>query len=180
MKMNRRFWILTTLIVLLICAVPLVARAQLFDGEREGLLLGIGVGYAAIASGGDIEGSATGFATSGKLGYGLSDQLTIYLSSTVPSIIPSLGFMYFTDRNSNYYLTGLLGYASGDQDSLLSLSGGIGYELRDHVSLELGLGYIRYTDTYTSAWNPWTGQTFNETSESNVITIAATFNVHFY
>ena len=180
MKMNGRFWMLATLIVLLICSTPLVARAQLFDGEREGLLLGIGVGYAAIASGGDIEGSATGFATSGKLGYGLSDQLTIYLSSTVPSIIPGLGFMYFTDRNSKYYLTGLLGYTSGDQDSLLSISGGIGYELRDHVSLELGLGYIRYTDTYTSAWNPWTGQTFNETSHSNIITIAATFNVHFY
>jgi hypothetical protein len=35
--------------------------------------LGIGVGYAAVASGGDIEGSATGFAASGKFGYGLSD-----------------------------------------------------------------------------------------------------------
>ena len=178
--MNGRFWLLTTLIVLLICGTPLVTHAQLFDGAREGLLLGIGVGYAAIASGGDIEGSATGFATSGKLGYGVSDQLTIYLSSTVPSIIPSLGFMYFTDRNSNYYLTGLLGYASGDQDSLLSLSGGIGYELRDHLSLELGLGYIRYTDTYTSGLNIWTGEIFNETSQTNVITIAATFNVHFY
>lgn len=36
------------------------------------------------------------------------------------------------------------------------------------------------TDTYTSGLNIWTGQTFNETSESNIITIAATFNVHFY
>ena len=180
MKMNRRFPILTTLIVLLICGTPLVTHAQLFDGKREGLLLGIGVGYAAIAGGGDIEGSAAGFATSGKLGYGMSDQLTIYLSSTVPSIIPSLGFMYFTDPNSDYYLTGLLGYASGDQDSILSISGGMGYELRDHVSLELMLGYNRISDTYTSAWNPWTGETINETSESNIITIAATFNVHFY
>lgn len=180
MKMNRRFGMLTTLIVLLICSTPVVTDAQLFDGEREGLLLGIGLGYAAIASGGDIEGSATGVAVSGKLGYGLSDQLTIYFSSTVPSVIPSLGFMYFTDRNSDYYLHGGLGYTSADEDSLLSISGGIGYELRDHVSLELGLGYIRYTDTYTSAWNPWTGETINETSQSNIITIAATFNVHFY
>ena len=180
MKMNGRFWMLTTLIVLLICGTPLVTHAQLFDGEREGLLLGIGVGYAAVASGGAIEGSATGFAVSGKLGYGLSDQLTIYLSSAVPSIVPSLGFLYFTDRNSDYYLTGSLGYVSGDQDSILSISGGMGYELRDHMSLELMLGYNRISDTYTSAWNPWTGETINETSESNIITIAATFNVHFY
>ena len=180
MKTNGRFWMLTTLIIILICGTPLVTHAQLFDGEREGLLLGIGVGYAAVASGGAIEGSATGFAASGKLGYGLSDQLAVYLSSTVPSVIPNLGFIYFTDRNSDYYLQGALGYTSADEDSLLSISGGIGYELRDHLSLELGLGYIRYTDTYTSAWNPWTGQTVNETSQSNIITIAATFNVHFY
>lgn len=180
MKMNGRFWMLTTLIVLLVCSTPLVTHAQLFDGEREGLLLGIGVGYAAVASGGAIEGSATGVALSGKLGYGMSDQLTIYLSSTVPSIVPGLGFMYFTDRNSEYYLTGLLGYASGDQDSVLSISGGLGYELRDHVSLELMLGYNRISDTYTSSINIFTGETFNETSQSNVITIAATFNVHFY
>ena len=180
MKTNLRFSTLTILIVLLTFGPSLITHAQLFDGEREGLLLGIGVGYAAIASGGEIEGSAAGFATSGKLGYGLSDQLTIYLSSTVPSIIPSLGLMYFADPNSNYYLHGALGYTSADEDSLVSLSGGIGYELRDHVSLELGLGYIRYTDTYTSGFNIWTGETFNETSASNIITIAATFNVHFY
>ena len=179
METNLRFSILTTLIVLLICGAPLIARAQLFDGEREGLLLGIGVGYAAVASG-DNGSSATGFATSGKIGYGMSDQLTIYLSSTVPSIIPSLGFMYFTDRNSDYYLQGSLGYASSEEDSHLSISGGIGYELRDHVSLELMLGYIRFSDTYTAAFNPFTGTTINETSETDIIIIAATFNVHLY
>ncbi len=34
MKMNGRFWLLTTLIVLLVCSTPLVTDAQLFDGER--------------------------------------------------------------------------------------------------------------------------------------------------
>ena len=152
------------MIVLLICGTPLVTHAQLFDGEREGLLLGIGVGYAAIASGGDIEGSATGFATSGKLGYGMSDQLTIYLSSTVPSIVPSLGFMYFTDRNSDYYIHGALGYTSANEESLVSLLGGIGYELRDHVSLELGLGYIRYSGVKATGLDLWTGQIVTESS----------------
>lgn len=180
MKTNLHFSILTTLVVLLICGLPRVTHAQLFDGERDGLLLGVGVGYAAVASGGGIEGSATGFAASGKLGYGLSDQLTLYLSSTVPSLAPSLGFMYFTDRNSDYYLQGLIGYASSEEESHFSLSGGIGYEFRSPFSLELMLGYIRYSDTYTTAWNPWTGETINETSQTNIITIAATFNVHFY
>ena len=180
MKMNRRFGLFITLIVSLIWGTPLVTDAQLFDGEREGLLLGTGLGYAAIASGGEIEGSATGFALSGKVGYGVSDQLTLYFSSTVPSIIPSLGFMYFTEQDSDFYLQGALGYTSADQDSLFSISGGLGYELRDHVSLEFGLGYMRFSDTYTSEWNIWTGEIVNETAHSNIITIAATFNVHFY
>lgn len=180
MKRNAPFSVYVFSILFLMLRAPLVTEAQLFDGEREGLLLGAGVGYAAIASGGAIEGSAAGFAVSGKLGYGLSDQLAVYLSSTVPSVLPGLGFLYFTDRNSDYYLTGLLGYVSGDQDSILSISGGIGYELRDHISLELILGYNRVSDTYTRSFNIWTGEIINETSESRMMTIAATFNVHFY
>lgn len=153
MKTTLVLLIKTTLIVLLICGPPLIADAQLFDGEREGLLLGVGVGFAALASGGEYEGGASGFVASGKLGYGMSDQMAIYFSSSVPSIVPSLGFMYFTDRNSDYYLTGLLGYSSADQDSILSISGGVGYELRDHVSLEGMLGFSKITDTYTSGFN---------------------------
>ena len=179
MTMNLRF-ILTTVIVLLICGAPLVVSAQLLDGEREGLLLGIGVGYAAVASGGDHAGSAVGFVTSGKIGYGMSEQLSLFVSSAVPQFSPHLGFMYFTDRRSDYYLQGLLGFAGSEEDSHLSISGGIGYQLRDQVSLELMLGYTRFSDTYTAGYNLWTDELINETSETNIITIAATFNVHFY
>ena len=178
MKTNRRFSILTTLMVLLICGVPLIARAQLFDGEREGLILGGGVGYAVVASGDN--NSVAGFTTFGKIGYGLSDQLSLHLSSFVPNITPGLGFMYFLDRNLNHYLHGSLGYASAEQDSNLLISGGIGYEFRDHVSLELILGLNRYSDTYTSSFNIFTGEIFNETSHYNIITIAAAFNIFFY
>ena len=38
MTMNRHFSILTALIVVLIYGIPVIAQAQLFDGEREGLL----------------------------------------------------------------------------------------------------------------------------------------------
>ncbi|MCY4569083.1 MAG: hypothetical protein OXD49_12325 [Candidatus Poribacteria bacterium] len=179
MKTNLRF-ILTTLIVLLICGAPLVASAQLFDGEREGLLLGVGVGFAALSSGGDYEGAASGFVASGKIGYGMSDQLSLLLSSAVPQFSPRLGFMYFTDRNSDYYLQGLIGFAGSEEDRHLSISGGVGYELRDQISVELMLGYTRFSDTYTTGINLWTGDVINETSVTNIITIAATFNVHFY
>ena len=171
--------ILTTLIALFICGTPLIAPAQLFDGDREGLLLGIGAGYAAIASGNN-GGAATGVAVSGKLGYGMWDQLTLYLSSTIPNISPSLGFMFFPYRNSPIYRQGLVGQASSEEDSHFSISGGIGYEMRENISVELMLGFIRYSDTYAAAYNPWTGEIINETSETNIITIAATFNVHLY
>lgn len=179
MKMHLRF-ILTTLIILLICGPPLVASAQLFDGEREGLLLGVGVGFAAFASGGDYEGAASGLVTSGKIGYGMSDQLSLFLSSAVPQFSPHLGFMYFTDRNSAYYLQGLIRFAGFGEDRHLSISGGVGYELRDQISLELMLGYTRFSDTYASGIDFFTGEVFNETSVTNIITIAAIFNVHFY
>ena len=175
MQMNLRF-ILTTLIVLLICGTPLVTSAQLFDGEREGLLLGVDVGFAtALVSGGNYEGAASGFVTSGKIGYGMSERLSLFLSLAVPQFSPRLGFMYFTDRNSAYYLQGLIGF-----DRHLSISGGVGYELRDQISLELLLGYTRFSDTYPAGVNFYTGEVFNETSVTNIISIAATFNIHFY
>ena len=52
MKINFRFGVLTFLRVLLVCTTPLVAQAQmqLFDGERNGLFIGGGIGYAAARS----------------------------------------------------------------------------------------------------------------------------------
>ena len=179
MKTNRQSWMLITLIVLLICSTPLIARAQLFDGEREGLLIGGGLGFAAVAAG-DSSGesfSGSGFSATGKIGYGLSDQLTLYFSTPVTSLVPSLGFMYYPDRRSDYYLQGVLGYTSANQDSIVSIAGGIGYELRDHVTLEGMLGYNRFSYTYTSYG--WFSRSVRDNT-INIITIAATFNVYFY
>ncbi|MDE0634987.1 MAG: hypothetical protein OXI43_03925 [Candidatus Poribacteria bacterium] len=178
MKMNKHFFILTTLMMLLICGTPLATHAQLFDGKREGLILGGGIGYAAVASG--DYGSATGFTTLGKIGYGTSDQLIIYVSSSIISFFPSLGFAYYPNLDSDYFVQGALGYTSADNDSILSISGGMGYELRDHMALEFMLGYNRLSDTYTSSFNIFTGATTTATSHSNFITIAATFNYYFY
>lgn len=182
---NRHKWMFRTLIVLFIWSPPLIAQAQLFDGEREGLLIGGGLGFAVIAMGDDHSGesfSGTGFTTTGRIGYGLSDQLTLYFSSAVPNLVPSLGVMYYPDRRSDYYLQGLFGYTSANRDSLMSIAGGMGYVLREHVTLEGMLGYNRFSDTYTtyggSFWGGFT--TYTATTTLNIITITATFNVYFY
>ncbi len=183
--MNSRLSILVA-IILLVCGIPLITDAQLFDGKREGLLIGGGVGFAAAATGNDDSGgsfSRTGFVTSGRIGYGLSDELTIYFSSSVPNIVPSLGVMYFADPNSEYYLQGLFGYASGSSYSLFSIAGGLGYELRDRITLEGMFGYHRHTDTYYSPYQAsllWGPYDSSEPTHTNIITMAVTFNFYFY
>lgn len=166
---------LTVLVLLLICSGQRVAEAQLFDGKREGLVVGVGVGYAAAAAGGI--GAAAGFTTFGRIGYGFSDAFTLYFSSSLPSIAPAIGVLYTPERWDPYYFQGTLGYASLGDDSLLSVSGGLGYEVRDHVTLEFALGFHRHTESHTHSINWWTGETLTETSQTNIITIAATLNV---
>ena len=184
-KMNRRFSVFTILIVLLICGAPLIADAQFFDGEREGLMIGGGLGYAGIVTGQDSSGesfSASGFTTTGRIGYGFSDQLTLFFSSAVPNIVPSIGVMYFADSRTNNYLQGLIGYTSAAEDSLLSIAGGVGFGLNKHVTLEGMLGFNRFTDTYTSYGGSFFDglTTSTETTMTDILTIAVTFNVYFY
>ena len=175
---NRYRNLLTISIILFIWCAPFVVHAQLFDGNREGLILGGGVGYGIVASG--DYGSVSGFTTSGKIGYGFSDQFAIYAASDVSIFFPHLVMAYFLDPTSDYFLQGALGYTSIDDDSILSLGGGLGYELRDHLSIELMFGYNRVSETYISSWNFYTGRTTTSTSHSNIITVAATFNYYFY
>ena len=175
MKTNRHSWMFITLIVLFFCSTPLVARAQLFDGEREGLLIGGGLGFAAVAAG-DSSGesfSGSGFSTNGKIGYGFSDQLTLYFSTPITALVPSLGVMYYPNRRSDFFLQGVFGYTSFDEDGIVSIAGGLGYELRDHVTLEGLLGYNRFSNTYYT----WFGR---RTETIHIIIIGATFNVYFY
>lgn len=90
--------------------------------------------------------------------------------------------MYFPDERPDYYLQGLLGYTSANQHNLLSIAGGIGYELRDQVTLEGMLGYNRYSYTYTTYGGSFFGgfTTGTATTAINIMTVAVTFNVYFY
>lgn len=185
MKTTLSLTVLADLTLLLICSGPGVADAQFLDGNREGLIVGGGVGYAAAV--GESLGSVAGFTPFGRVGYGFSDEFALYFSSSLPSIAPAIGCLYYPDRHAPYYFQGALGYVSFDEDSLLSLSGGVGYELRDHVMIEFSLGFHRFTDTYTYTSytdhiDLWIGRgtTVIETSHTNMITLAATFNVLLY
>lgn len=176
--MNRRFSILTTLIVVLICGIPVIAQAQLFDGEREGLLGGVGVGYAAVQS--SAVDMVSGFTGLGKIGYGLSNQFSLHLITLPPDITPGIGFNYFSNPISPLYLHGALGYASANQDSNILIAGGLGYEFRKYMSLEATLGLNRYSDTYTSSIDIYTGQVYNDTAVYNILTFVVAFNFTYY
>ena len=162
----------------LIGGVPLIASAELFDGEREGLIVGGGVGFAAVQSNDFDFGS--GFTILGKMGYGVSNNFIVHLAMLPPATQPGLGFNYFANPRSPLYVHGALGYASADQDSNILISGGFGYELGKYLSLEAILGLNRYKDTYTSSLNIFTGQIVNETTHYNIWTAAVFFNFTYY
>lgn len=175
MRTGLRFGILTTLTVLFVCGSPQRAPAQwvgpgqLFDGDLNGVIVGVGIGYAAAAHG-DSSARVGGYSAAGKLGYGVSDRLAFYLTSHL-----AFNGMYFPDPTKPFYLHGSVGSGGG-----LSISGGVGYELPHHTAVELGLGVFRYNDTAPAGYNLLTGETFYETSAVNIITIGATFNVLLY
>ncbi len=177
--MKLCFSILIILITVLICGTPFVAYAQWnplgdgFDGERQGFISGGNIGYAIAASGGDADSTAAGFVLTGKIGYAVSDQLALYLSSSVLDLTPSLGFMYFLNRDSGFYLQGAGGFTSTAGLDNLAVAGGIGYEFRPHVALDLMLGYNKVSSTSYS----WFGA---YTSSIDVVTLAVAFNILFY
>lgn len=181
MKKSFHYSILTALLIMLFCGSTCIVQAQLFDGEREGLILGGGIGYSVIATGDESSSfTGSGFTTNGRIGYGLSNQFAVVLSSSIQNLFPGIGVMYYSDPNSQYFFQGSVGYTSADQDSLFALSGGIGYELREYFTLEFLLGYNRLTDTYTETYNFFTGASTTSTSQTNLITASVTFNVLMY
>ena len=177
MKTPLSLTVLTVVTVLLICGGQRLADAQVFDGNWEGLAVGGGVGYAVSPV--ENRGSATGFTTFGKIGYGLSDRFILYFSSSLPTIAPTVGFLYAPNRHIPYYFQGALGSESFGENRLMSLSGGVGYEVREHVMLELSLGFNRFTETH-SYFSILTGETMTRTSTTNSITLAAIFKFFLY
>lgn len=155
-----------TMIIPAITALMLTTNVQAFDDNKEGFILGLGIGASSIKTdivGGDSRDSA--LATSLKLGYGLNEQLTVYLGAigdaykydgkgkSVNTALTGIGIDYYFDANKPYYVTGMIGAStitdlqkSKDQTGYGFLVGA-GYEITDHVTLQADYMKINTNDT---------------------------------
>ncbi len=153
------------IIIPTVTALLLASNANAFDDNKEGFMLGLGIGVSSIKTSITGEDSRdTGFATSFKLGYGLSEQLSIYLSSqgdnykydgkgkSVNTSLFGIGMDYYFEKNSPYYVTAMLGQGtvielkkSKDQTGYGFLVGA-GYELSEHISLEASYMKVNTND----------------------------------
>lgn len=145
--------------VLLSCAL-LATCAFSFDEQREGFLISVGVGLASVNTelsylGSSADEDNTGFATSFKLGYGISNQLLVYYvndvswfsfendDDTYTAGHSGIGFSYYIGENEPFYLLAGVGlgtfsnFTSGESDDIGSAySLGLGYEVSPHIQLE--------------------------------------------
>jgi outer membrane protein W len=142
--------VIPTLTVLL-----LGTTANAFDDNKEGFILGLGIGASSIKTtytGGDSRDA--GFATSLKLGYGFNSQTIMYLGAigdvykyegedkSVNTALSGIGLDYYIDKNSPFYVTGMVGFASVDSlkkskdQTGYGFLVGIGYEISEHITLQ--------------------------------------------
>lgn len=146
-----------TLILLFSAALLFTHPATAFDGNRKGFLLGLGFGAHGSEIGPDSQG---GLASSFKIGFGITNNLTLYYANhvayfnadgyTYGSGITGVGMsFYFSPTRPSFYLTATVGLATiddfGDVDDTFSsaVSGegegiafGFGFELRRLLTLE--------------------------------------------
>lgn len=142
-------------------------NALAFDNERQGFILGLGIGIANLDYEIDnLSDSETGMATTLKIGYGFDSQLTAYFlrsSSLTESEgvdfsegITGIGMSYYLqpETESLYFNLGVgEGHLSGldrdfDKDQYGSaFSFGLGYEAARHHSLEMNVINIDLDDT---------------------------------
>ena len=138
-----------------IATLLLMTNANAFDDNKEGFMLGLGVGASSVKTtftGGNSRD--TGFATSIKLGYGLNEQLAAYVAAEgdlykyndegdrVNTAMTGIGLDYYINQDSPFYVTGMVGFASvnklkksKDQTGYGFLVGA-GYEITDHITLQ--------------------------------------------
>ena len=138
-----------------IATLLLMTNANAFDDNKEGFILGLGVGASSVKTtytGGSSRD--TGFSTSIKLGYGINEQLIAYIDAAgdlykyndkgdrVNTAMTGIGLDYYINQNSPFYVTGMVGFASvnklkkaKDQTGYGFLVGA-GYEITDHITLQ--------------------------------------------
>ena len=144
------------MIIPTIATLLLMTNANAFDDNKEGFMLGLGVGASSVKTtytGGNSRD--TGFATSIKLGYGINEQLATYFASessiykyndkddTVDTSLIGIGLDYYINQNSPFYVTGMVGIGSVDKlrntnkvQTGYGFLVGAGYEISDHMTLQ--------------------------------------------
>ena len=154
--------------ILLLSAVivSIAGAAFAFDGKREGLILGAGLGLGLsdysmdvlYDSFEDLHPTDTEFGLGtigGRIGGGFNERVLMYLGglgvSAVDVIvnITGLGMTWYTrDTSPSWYFSGLAGLGTVDPDGLKShygfgISAGVGWEFARHWSAEASLGWLR-------------------------------------
>jgi len=145
-----------------VLAVPVMA--DVFDGNKEGFIVGIGAGYSltdthiGVSSKNnyfDENEANSGWATNFKIGYGFNNQFSVYYENDVSWFklggvndrfitgISALAMDYYIDENSPWYVTGSVGRATfsnfTDNDTLakgIGYSVGVGYEFMPNITVE--------------------------------------------
>jgi len=137
--------------------------ADAFNGKRTGFMLGFGVGGHVFE--GDFErGDHRGLATVFRLGFGLSEQLQLFIVEEVSwfkrsgdsyffTLDGAGARFYFSPTARSFYLNATIGLASisdyaGYYDGYFinagkgpGLSLGAGFEIRKHFNIETSLIY---------------------------------------
>lgn len=157
-KLKRILWIGSLLAI---------STLEAFDDKKEGFMLSVGAGLAAThtefksSSNGWTNDSTSelGLATSFKIGYGFSEDFSLYLlrhsafvhgydnapnNDTYGNCLTGIGANYYLDTEEPIYLMGAVGMGQlsrlSDDDSEAekgkALVLGVGYELSPHLNLE--------------------------------------------
>ena len=153
------------IIIPTLTALLLGSTANAFDDNKEGFILGLGIGASSIKTTytrGDSRD--IGFATSIKLGYGFNKQTIMYLGAigdaykydgkgkSIDTAISGIGFDYYFDENAPYYVTAMVGVGTinelknSDEEKGYGFLVGLGYELSQHLSLETSYMKINTDD----------------------------------
>jgi opacity protein-like surface antigen len=143
------------IIIPTLTALLLRNTANAFDDNKEGFILGLGIGASSIKTTytrGDSRD--TGFATSLKLGYGFNRQTIMYLGAigdaykyddkgkTVNTALTGIGLDYYINQNSPFYITAMVGVGSVSELKNTKIQTGYGflvgagYEISEHITLQ--------------------------------------------
>jgi len=153
-------------ILSILCAgmISLPLMADVFDDNKQGFIVGLGLGLTGVSTEIDFhqgnvrdEGSI-GLATSFKLGYAFNEQFLVYYTNQVDWYtfddsstrvgLTGVGVDYYFAKTSGLYTKAMLGLGSfGGVNNSSESTGygfglGLGYDLLPHMSVEVEYMHI--------------------------------------